>query len=227
MSGKKEFETLVAAATVAKQLKLSSGTLRRHSLIVEKVTMNPHYYARTKQKSRLYRKTDIADLQAMRALTQNQSLTLEEAARQIFSITEKPVQASQSPLVADNQMLTLLTALKTTLAGQTAEMARLEAKMAKLEAQNKQLLALQPLVAKTNTLPDMSELLKPESAHAESTATKRAEIAADMHKSDQEVHAEMLAKAQENSQRHPNMGRTLADMQLPKTKHWWQRFINI
>ncbi|MDN6043517.1 MAG: transcriptional regulator, partial [Lactobacillus sp.] len=173
------------------------------------------------------RKTDIADLQAMRALTQNQSLTLEEAARQIFSITEKPVQASQSPLVADNQMLTLLTALKTTLAGQTAEMARLEAKMAKLEAQNKQLLALQPLVAKTNPLPDMSELLNPESAHAESTATKRAEIAADMHKSDQEVHAEMLAKAQENSQRHPNMGRTLADMQLPKTKHWWQRFINI
>lgn len=88
-SNKHEFEELAAPAAAAKELGISVATLRKYSLIVEKVTGNAEYYERTKQKARLYSKKDIKDLDDFHKLSKNNGLTLQEAARQIFAVSEK------------------------------------------------------------------------------------------------------------------------------------------
>ena len=59
---------------------------------------------------------------------------------------------------------------------------------------------------------------------------KRKEVERDAHKSEKELHDEILRKARENAQKKKasaNVHRTLEDMQLPRKKaHWWQRFLN-
>lgn len=53
---------------------------------------------------------------------------------------------------------------------------------------------------------------------------KRAQVVADMAKSDQEVHKELLSRAQENAAKGAPTYRTLADMQLaPKKTPWWKK----
>jgi hypothetical protein len=52
-SDKHNFEELTAPAATAKKLHISVATLRKYSLIVERVTGRPDYYPRTKQKARL------------------------------------------------------------------------------------------------------------------------------------------------------------------------------
>lgn len=88
-SNKHDFEELTAPAAAAQELGISVATLRKYSLIVEKVTGNAEYYERTKQKSRLYTKKDIRDLDDFHKLSKNNGLTLQDAARQIFAVSEK------------------------------------------------------------------------------------------------------------------------------------------
>ena len=59
MASDHNFEELEAPAKTAEELHISVATLRKYSLIVEKVTGNKDYYERTKQKSRLYSAKDI------------------------------------------------------------------------------------------------------------------------------------------------------------------------
>ena len=53
MTNTRDFEELAAPKTAAEELGISVATLRKYSLIVEKVTGNTNYFARTKQKARV------------------------------------------------------------------------------------------------------------------------------------------------------------------------------
>ncbi len=89
MASDHNFEELEAPAKTAEELHISVATLRKYSLIVEKITGNKDYYERTKQKSRLYSAKDIEDLKAFKALSKKADLTLQEAARQVFAVSDK------------------------------------------------------------------------------------------------------------------------------------------
>lgn len=88
-TNKHDFEELAAPKAAAQELGISVATLRKYSLIVEKVTGKSDYFARTKQKARLYHQKDIDDLKAFHRLSKNSGLTLQEAALQIYAVSEK------------------------------------------------------------------------------------------------------------------------------------------
>lgn len=243
MSEEHEFEELASVATVAKKVGISTESLRRYSSMVEKVTGNDHYFERTKQKSRLYRKQDIKDLEAMRRLTKEQGLTIEKAARQIFEIHQP--ETDQQEVLDPAKMQQLLGALQQTIAAQNKVISQLESKLDTIAAQNKEILAAQKQADKApklgrhsagidpeiEALPDISGIVRDSGSKEEQApktpAEKRNQVEADKQKSAAEVHRDILAKAQENSQRRSQASRTLADMQLPKKQHWWQRFLNV
>ncbi len=87
MTNTHDFEELAAPKAAAEELGISVATLRKYSLIVEKVTGNPNYFARTKQKARLYHQKDIDDLSACHRLSKTSGLTLQEATRQIYAVS--------------------------------------------------------------------------------------------------------------------------------------------
>lgn len=95
MASDHNFEELEAPAETAEELHISVATLRKYSLIVEKVTGNKNYYERTKQRSRLYSTKDIEDLKAFKALSKNADLTLQEAARQVFAVSDKKAEEAK------------------------------------------------------------------------------------------------------------------------------------
>ena len=136
----------------AEELHISVATLRKYSLIVEKVTGNKDYYERTKQKSRLYSAKDIEDLKAFKALSKKADLTLQEAARQIFAVSDKKAEeakkaakvqkevATKTATVDADQVVKLLTMLQNTIASQNQAIQDLQKQVARVEAQNKKLI---------------------------------------------------------------------------------------
>jgi hypothetical protein len=244
MTEKRDFEELATPATVAKSLGISVATLRKYSLIVEKVTADHHHYQRNKQKARLYSQQDIADLKAFLKLSKNRQLTLQEAARQIYAVSDKKAEdnkkeqaqlASQEQNLVDNQQLgKLLAALQKTISNQNTAIQSLQKQLNQISKQNQQLLKQQKQLAapkkadsaeeKIAAMPDISGIVTPKTP-----AEKRAEVKADSHKSREEVRQEIMTKSKENQEKrraNSNVHRTLQDMQLPTKKHWWQRFLN-
>ena len=152
MASDHNFEELEAPAKTAEELHISVATLRKYSLIVEKVTGNKDYYERTKQKSRLYSAKDIEDLKAFRALSKNADLTLQEAARQIFAVSDKKTEevkkaakiqksvATNTATVDADQVVKLLTMLQNTIASQNKAIEDLQKQVARVEAQNRKLI---------------------------------------------------------------------------------------
>ncbi|MDY2874643.1 MAG: transcriptional regulator [Lactobacillus johnsonii] len=239
MASDHNFEELEAPAKTAEELHISVATLRKYSLIVEKVTGNKDYYERTKQKSRLYSAKDIEDLKAFRALSKNADLTLQEAARQIFAVsnkkteevkkeakTQKPVATNTATVDAD-QVVKLLTMLQNTIASQNKAIEDLQKQVARVEAQNKKLIDRSHQLAE----PESDDSAEKQEANKDQEAAK--EITEEQ-KSEQEAHEEILRKARENEEKRrkqqveENIHRTLAQMQIrPKKKHhWWDRFFN-
>lgn len=248
-SEKHDFEELDVPSTAAKKLGISVATLRRYSLIVEKVTGNEHYFQRSKQKERLYHQKDIEDLDAFHKLAKEKGLTLKEAARQIYAVSEqkqakeKDASTDQKQLLDPHQMAKLLGALQQTIANQNNAINNLQKQLDRIEKQNQALLKKQNELAapkdkevdpKIAALPDISGIVSSNSTHEEhhtmTREEKRKEVERDAHKSEKELHDEILRKARENAQKKKasaNVHRTLEDMQLPRKKaHWWQRFLN-
>lgn len=239
---KHEFEELLAPSQVAKELGVSPATLRNYSTIVEKITANGDYYERNKRNSRLYRKQDLADLQALHKLSQDHGLTLQQAARQIFAVSEvkedtADKQALSTEMMNDKQVIKLLEALSQTIANQNQAIKDLQEQLAKIQEQNQTLLESQKLAKpksevdpEIEALPDISGIvIQGQTKEEKSPEDKRKEVAADMMKSEDQVRDEILNKAKENAKKRAtaNVHRTLEDMQLPKKKkHWWQRFLN-
>lgn len=234
MASDHNFEELEAPAKTAEELHISVATLRKYSLIVEKVTGNKDYYERTKQKSRLYSAKDIEDLKAFRALSKNADLTLQEAARQIFAVSDKKTEevkmqksvATNTATVDADQVVKLLTMLQNTIASQNKAIEDLQKQVARVEAQNKKLIDRSHQLAEPES--DYSE----EKQEANNKGQEAAKEITEEQKSEQEAHEEILRKARENEEKRrkqqveENIHRTLAQMQIhPKKKHhWWDHF---
>lgn len=251
-SDKHNFEELLAPGATARQLHISVATLRKYSLIVERITGKSDYYARNKQRARLYSKQDVQDLDDFHKLAQNNGLTLQEAARQIYAVSDKDdeagtASAKNQEVMTTPQAVKLLNALQQTISQQNTAIKDLQAQLSRIEEQNKELLAKQDQLQQPkgeqdfSALPDISGIVsddEEESAPLQAMQEekpltkeeKRAQVELDEAKSSQQLHDEILSKAKENAQKRAesNAHRTLQDMQLePEKKHWWQRFINL
>ena len=231
-TNKHDFEELAAPKAAAQELGISVATLRKYSLIVEKVTGKSDYFARTKQKARLYHQKDIDDL------------TLQEAARQIYAVSEKkpepetkepaPKPAYNSTDVMDTeQVVKLLNTLQKTISNQNEAINSLQKQLNVIQKQNqdlieaqKQLAAPQDDLDKFAALPDISGIVSADEPKPKSEEEKRAEVKKDMNKSQEQMHDEIMSKAKENAKKRAtsNVHRTLEDMQLTDQKeHWWQK----
>lgn len=253
---KHNFEELTAPAATAKRLHISVATLRKYSLIVEKITGKPDYYARTKQNARLYSKQNVRDLEDFHQLAQDNGLTLQEAAQQIFAVTDKNERikkkesGKKQEVMSTSQMVKLLNALQQTIGQQNTALNNLQKQLNQIEEQNKELLKkqeqLEQPAAKSSgaeedfsVLPDISGIVTDDSitdvqempaTKPLTAAEKRAQVAQDEGKSSEQMHEEILAKAKENAEKSANANahRTLADMQVePEKTHWWQRFLDM
>lgn len=243
-TNKHDFEELAAPKAAAQELGISVATLRKYSLIVEKVTGKSDYFARTKQKARLYHQKDIDDLKAFHRLSKNSGLTLQEAARQIYAVSEKkpepetrepaPKPAYNSTDVMDTeQVVKLLNTLQKTISNQNEAINSLQKQLNVIQKQNqdlieaqKQLAAPQDNLDKFAALPDISGIVSADEPKPESEEEKRAEVKKDMNKSQEQMHDEIMSKAKENAKKRAtsNVHRTLEDMQLTDQKeHWWQK----
>lgn len=240
------FEELTAPAATAKELQISVATLRKYSLIVEKVTGKPYYYKRTKQNARLYSEKDIQDLKDFHKLSQENGLTLQEAAQQIYVLSEQSTEPQiavvneQQEIMNAPEVTKLLNALQQTIGQQNAALESLQKQLNRIEKQNKDLLAQQKKLANTTAtdddlarLPDISGIVEDDQT-ADSSLSENAEkitqVANVEAKSSDEVHEEILAKAKENAEKnaHANAHRTLEDMQVePEKQHWWKKFIDM
>lgn len=231
---------LLAPSAAAKELKISVATLRKYSLIVEKIANNANYYERTKQKARLYSQKNIDDLKAFHNLSHTRGMTLKEAAQQIFGITDKKQEDQKKQAAAEkkqaealldtHQVVKLLTALQQTIASQNQAITKLQNQLNDIQGQNKMLLDEQKkLAAPSQELPDISGIVDVDEPEMPKTKEeKRAEVKKDFDKSEDQVRGEILQKSQENAAKRAreNVHRTLADMQIPKKKHWWDIFFH-
>ncbi|KRM06840.1 MerR family transcriptional regulator [Lactobacillus kitasatonis] len=243
MTNTHDFEELAAPKAAAEELGISVATLRKYSLIVEKVTGNPNYFARTKQKARLYHQKDIDDLKAFHRLSKNSGLTLQEAARQIYAVSDKkdekpkeePKKATpytSRDVMDTKEVVKLLNTLQQTISNQNEAISSLQKQLNVIQKQNQDLIEAQKQLAapkdnsdKIAALPDISGMVSDDEPKKDA-AEKREEVKEDMHKSQEEMHDEIISKAKENAKKRAtaNVHRTLEDMQLPERKeHWWQR----
>lgn len=172
---KHNFEELIAPAATAKELQISVATLRKYSLIIEKVTGKPNYYARTRQKARLYSQKDIQDLKDFHKLSHENGLTLQEAAQQIFAVSAQTSKVQSGADAADKdekqevmsapQMMKLLNALQQTIGQQNSALEKLQKQLNQIEKQNKELLEKQSKIENTKgkdnfaSLPDISGIV--------------------------------------------------------------------
>lgn len=247
MTNTHDFEELAAPKAAAEELGISVATLRKYSLIVEKVTGNPNYFARTKQKARLYHQKDIDDLRAFHRLSKNSGLTLQEAARQIYAVSDKkdekpkeePKKATpytSRDVMDTKEVVKLLNTLQQTISNQNEAISSLQKQLNVIQKQNQDLIEAQKQLAapkdnsdKIAALPDISGMVSDDEPKKDA-AEKREEVKEDMHKSQEEMHDEIISKAKENAKKRAtaNVHRTLEDMQLPERKeHWWQRIFKL
>lgn len=244
-SNKHDFEELDVPADAAKKLGISVATLRKYSLIVEKVTGDKDYFERSKQRARLYHKKDIDDLEAFYKLSKNSDLTLEEAARQIYAVSDKktedekrkakeePKNEAKNELMDSHQVAKLLGVLQHTIASQNEAIDNLQKQLNRIEKQNQDLLERQKQLEAPKdvddeiaALPDVSEIVTEDDEQQETQDDKRKKVLEDKEKPEEELHDEIINKAKENAKKRAsaNVHRTLEDMQLhPAKKHWWQR----
>lgn len=183
------FEELVAPAQAAEDLKISVATLRKYSLLVEKVTGNKDYYERTKQKARLYSKKDLADLKTFQHLSKDDDLTLQEAAQQVFAITNsKDTQAEKkstdllakttdqgSTMVDAEQVIKLLTMLQNTITSQNKAIQDLQKQVARVEEQNKKLIDSSHQLDQPQE-PKSATAVKPAPAESEPEPESKSEV---------------------------------------------------
>lgn len=195
----------------AQALGVSENTLRKYSQAVEKAA-SPAYFPWVKN-TRRYRPEDLTVLKQMQDLVKA-GQKVDQAAQELFAgeKEEAPVKTAR-----EDQ-------LEAALAAKDQEIAELKEQLAQLtaaKAAEKPEDSLEP-AADVLDLPDFDDgFLEDEPVTPEQ---KRAQVVADMAKSDQEVHKELLSRAQENAAKGAPTYRTLADMQLaPKKTPWWKK----
>lgn len=202
MASDHNFEELEAPAKTAEELHISVATLRKYSLIVEKVTGNKDYYERTKQKSRLYSAKDIEDLKAFKALSKKADLTLQEAARQVFAVSDKKAEEAKKA-------------------------AKMQKEVARVEAQNKKLIDSSHQLAEPESTDSQKEVQANKDQEAADKITEEQKSEQEAHEEILRKARENEEKRRKQKVEE-NIHRTLAQMQIhPKKKHhWWDRFFN-
>ncbi|MCT7729991.1 MAG: hypothetical protein N5825_00585, partial [Lactobacillus iners] len=171
-----------------------------YSLEIEKVTKNRMYFVRNNNQSRMYTSKNVKLLHKLLTLINQEKIPYKLAIQQLFGgqTAAEMVQAEQHNnynMVDAKQVVQLLSLLQKTIEQQNEAISSLQKQMQELSQQN-------------------SRLLANSQTGVEPVETK---------KTAEEIHEEILRKARENQQKHPNamMHRTLADMQLQDDKHWW------
>lgn len=198
----------------AQALGVSENTLRKYSQAVEKAT-SPAYFPRVKN-ARRYRPEDLDKLKQMQDLVK-EGQKVDQAARKLFASEkeEAPVKTAR-----EDQLEAALAAKDREIAELKEQLSQLTAAKAE-KAAEKQIDSLE-LADDVLDLPDFDDgFLEDKPVTPEQ---KRAQVVADMAKSDEEVHRELLSRAQENAAKGAPTYRTLADMQLaPKKTPWWKK----
>lgn len=198
----------------AQALGVSENTLRKYSQAVEKAT-SPAYFPRVKN-ARRYRPEDLEKLKQMQALVKA-GRKVDQAAQELFTgeKEEAPVKTAR-----EDQLEAALAAKDQEIAELKEQLAQLTAAKAE-KAAEEQIDSVEP-ADDVLDLPDFDDgFLEDEPVTPEQ---KRAQVVADMAKSDQEVHRELLSRARENAAKGAPTYRTLADMQLaPKKTPWWKK----
>lgn len=216
-------EELQAPAQAAKSLGISVATLRKYSLLIEKVTDNRDYYQRTKQKARLYSEKNLEELRKLQELSKEDDLTLQQAAEQIFEISDAGKKKTEKiknlpgnevngnkTMVDAQEVIKLLMMVKETITGQNEAIQNLQKQVTRIEDQN------QKLIAATKQLPQPQENNNPSS---QTSSNVQVEDKASTEKvipeaAESEVALKSLA----------HVNRSLAQMQMKvKKKHWWER----
>lgn len=211
-------EKMLVTSQVAKQLGISVATLRKYSSEIEQVAGNHMYFVRNNKQSRMYTPQNVRLLQTVLTLINQKKLPYKEAISQLFEVhaSDKMPQVnkvnSSYNMIDAKQVVQLLGMLQKTIEQQNVAISGLKAQMEQLSQQNSQLLI--DLNSKKDKEVDPKILAMPDISGVEPVETK---------KTAEEIHEEILRKARENQQKHPNamMHRTLADMQLQDDKHWW------
>lgn len=182
-------------------------------------------------------------MKAFHRLSKNSGLTLQEAARQIYAVSDKkdekpkeePKKATpytSRDVMDTKEVVKLLNTLQQTISNQNEAISSLQKQLNVIQKQNQDLIEAQKQLAapkdnsdKIAALPDISGMVSDDEPKKDA-AEKREEVKEDMHKSQEEMHDEIISKAKENAKKRAtaNVHRTLEDMQLPERKeHWWQR----
>lgn len=211
-------EKMLVTSQVAKQLGISVATLRKYSSEIEQVTGNHMYFVRNNKQSRMYTPQNVRLLQTVLTLINQKKLPYKEAISQLFEVhaSDKMPQVnkvnSSYNMIDAKQVVQLLGMLQKTIEQQNEAISSLQTQMQELSQQNSRLLANSQ--TKVDKEVDPKILAMPDISGVEPVETK---------KTAEEIHEEILRKARENQQKHPNamMHRTLADMQLQDDKHWW------
>lgn len=198
----------------AQALGVSENTLRKYSQAVEKAT-SPAYFPRVKN-ARRYRPEDLDKLKQMQDLVK-EGQKVDQAARKLFASEkeEAPVKTAR-----EDQLEAALAAKDQEIAELKEQLSQLTAAKAE-KAAEKQIDSLE-LADDVLDLPDFDDgFLEDKPVTPEQ---KRAQVVADIAKSDEEVHRELLSRVQENAAKWAPTYRTLADMQLaPKKTPWWKK----
>lgn len=125
-------------AQLAKSLHISVPTLRKYSLLIEKITDNRRYFARNKQNVRTYSEANLKDLQHLVTLSKQKNMTLQSAAQQIFAAkgqgTPAPKTATTKTSSSHTQMVAIRE-LQTKLLTMQQALTKLTQRVDQLETQ--------------------------------------------------------------------------------------------
>lgn len=220
-----QVEELQAPAQAAKTLGISVATLRKYSLLIEKVTGNRDYYQRTKQKARLYSKKNLEELHKLQEMSKEEDVTLQQAAEQIFEISSSNRKKSEKSLPSNKvnenktmvdaqEVIKLLMMVKETITGQNEAIQNLQKQVTRIEDQN------QKLIAAANQLPQPKE--KSDDSSTVSVQSTSSSPVEDKSSAQKVIPKAAESEAALKSLAHVN--RSLAQMQMKvKKKHWWER----
>ena len=200
-----EISEQMKTSEAAQALGVSENTLRKYSQAVEKAT-SPAYFPRVKN-ARRYRPEDLV----------KEGQKVDQAARKLFASEKEEALVKTA---REDQLEAALAAKDQEIAELKEQLSQLTAAKAE-KAAEKQIDSLE-LADDVLDLPDFDDgFLEDKPVTPEQ---KRAQVVADMAKSDEEVHRELLSRAQENAAKGAPTYRTLADMQLaPKKTPWWKK----
>lgn len=156
-------------------------------------------------------------MKAFHRLSKNSSLTLQEAARQIYAVSDKKDERpkeepkkvapyTNSDVMDTKEVVKLLNTLQQTISNQMRLLVLCKA-IERDSKQNQDLIEAQKQLAapkdnsdKIAALPDISGVVSDDDAEPKKDAEqKREEVKEDMHKSQEEMHDEIISKAKENA----------------------------